>query len=119
MSNRFPSSTRNSSGGNQDDGGALCSKLECQAHDIDCLMNKTKSIQYQFISLPTYRNVPSPVVLLNVQTVGYSVFPNLRFSIVSGNDRGQFDVTKTGNDRGKKGEPGIIQCRHVIPALNM
>ncbi len=72
----------------------VCQRLQCRGNDIECLLNNTKSIQWQHIALPVIQRVDEPMVLLNVQTVGYSVYPNLMFSIVSGNEDGLFDVVK-------------------------
>ncbi len=81
----------------------VCQRLQCPTNDIDCILNTTKSIQYQFLSLPSIYDLPHPAVLTKVQTLGHSVFPNLRFIIEDGNERGYFDVVNDIHhpDRGK------------------
>lgn len=41
--------------------------------------------------------VTAPLTLLMIHTIGYSVFPNLRLDILSGNKLKQFDTVVTGD----------------------
>ena len=75
----------------------MCQRLLCPVNDIDCLLNKTKSVQWEFIALPTIPYVEQPITLMQLRSVGSSVFPNISFLIISGNDDGIFDVTDHGD----------------------
>ena len=87
----------------RDDSSVVCQKLQCRSGDIECLLNETKSIQWQFVSLPSVSYLKEPVTLVHVQTIGYSVYPNLHFQIISGNELSNFRVEKS-NVRGDRGE---------------
>jgi len=83
-----------------EESGVVCLKVECAVNDIACLTNITKSIQWQFVSLPSIDTVTSPLVVVDVQTSGPADHPTIadlfptRFSIVAGNDAQLFDVVE-------------------------
>ena len=87
-----------------EDSGVVCQKVECRANDIPCILNLTKSIQWQHVSLPTMPFVSGPTDVINVQTIAYSVHPNNDFKIVAGNDADLFDVIRQPGftDRGRR-----------------
>lgn len=79
-----------------EDSGIVCQKVECAANDIPCVLNLTKSIQWQHLSLPSVAFLPDPVTIVTVQAIAGSVQqPNNEFAVVSGNDGGHFDVVMT------------------------
>ena len=45
-----------------DDVGIVCQRLDCESSDVSCVLNKTKSIQWQFVGIPTVPLVPNPLV---------------------------------------------------------
>ncbi|KAL8583413.1 hypothetical protein ACOMHN_057869 [Nucella lapillus] len=71
--------------------------MECESGDRDCLQNKTKTIAWQFLGIPTVEFVSAPVNLLNIRTVAYSIYPNLHLSITAGNEEGLFDTQVQGD----------------------
>jgi len=82
----------------------LCQRLRCRLNDIECLLNKTKSVQWEFIALPTIPFLEQPVTLMQLRSVGSSVFPDIRFMIISGNEDELFEVTdhhSTGYEAGR------------------
>ena len=85
----------------------MCLRMQCDQNDIECLLNKTKSIQWQNVAIPSTPYLNKPMVLLHVQTVGYSIYPNVIFNIVSGNSMGLFDVMKSNGNGGAKGENNV------------
>lgn len=90
------------------DEGVVCGKA-CSDLDVACMLNKTKSVSWQFIALPTIKLVNKPLVILNIQTKGYSVYPNLRLTITGGNRDQAYDVVTegdAGNDLGPDTELG-------------
>ena len=46
-----------------EDVGIVCQRLDCESSDVDCVLNKTKSIQWQFIALPSIPVVQDPLVI--------------------------------------------------------
>lgn len=72
----------------------VCQKDECPANDIDCILNVTYSVQWQSVALPSTVRVDTPVIIVNVRTIGTSVYPNLSFTIESGNNGGHFDIVQ-------------------------
>lgn len=73
--------------------GALCLKVECPMVDIDCILNRTLSIQYQHLSIPSIDNLDfGPLTLINIQPMVSQPYPSLHFSIEEGNPRGNFDI---------------------------
>ena len=76
----------------------VCLKVECAVNDIACLMNLTKSVQWQHVSLPSIDKVSSPIVIVDVQTAGPTDRPAIAdlyptsFDIIAGNDDQLFDV---------------------------
>ena len=78
----------------------MCGRMECEASDVSCLQNKIKTVAWQFLSLPTIEFVTSPMTLLNIKTVAYTIHPNLHLQILEGNEEGLFDTTVNG-DEGK------------------
>ena len=46
-----------------EDVGIVCQRLDCESSDVDCVLNKTKSIQWQFIALPSIPVVQKPLVI--------------------------------------------------------
>lgn len=79
------------------DGGRLCSKVECEPFDLLCFLNKTKSIAWQFIALPSLKVIPMPTTLLNIETKGYAIYPNLSLQIIGGNEEGLFHTQVDGD----------------------
>ncbi|KAI0214405.1 hypothetical protein LSAT2_000501 [Lamellibrachia satsuma] len=102
----------------EDSSTVMCQRLLCRLNDIDCLLNKTKSIQWEFIALPTIPYLNLPVTLLQLRSVGSSVYPDIRFMIISGNDDGFFEVT---NHHSKGYEAGRLLLMKPIfgPATYM
>ena len=78
----------------------MCLKVECAVNDIACLMNLTKSVQWQHVSLPTIDTVDRPIVVVDVQTAGPAGLPTIAdlyptsFDVVAGNDDQLFDVVE-------------------------
>ena len=79
----------------------MCLKVECAVNDIACLLNLTKSVQWQHVSLPSIDSVASPVVIVDIQTAAPAAAAGHRsiadiyptsFDIVSGNNAQLFDV---------------------------
>jgi len=72
--------------------------VECSVSDIACLLNLTKSVQWQHVSLPSIDSVASPLVVVDVQTTGPSHHPTIAdlyptsLQIVAGNNDQLFDV---------------------------
>ncbi|XP_064604408.1 fibulin-2-like isoform X2 [Liolophura sinensis] len=93
----------------------VCIRERCGVLDVDCIVNTTKSISWQHLTLPTVRFLPRPVTLVNVQTVGVSADPNLELNILEGNELGLFDV-KTHKDRGalRLVRPLYGPARHLV-----
>lgn len=81
--------------------GVVCGRMECEVGDTACKQNKTKTVAWQFLSLPSIEFVTSPMTLLNIKTVAYTIYPNLHLRILAGNEQGLFDTTVRG-DEGKK-----------------
>ncbi|CAG5126735.1 unnamed protein product, partial [Candidula unifasciata] len=77
--------------------GVICGKKECSLADLECWTNKTKTVSFQFLVLPSTEFVTAPLTLLMIHTVGYSMFPNLRLDILSGNELQQFDTVVMGD----------------------
>ena len=77
-----------------EDSGVVCQKGECAANDVWCLLNMTKTIQWQHISLPSIASVPEPLVIVTVQTMAVSMDPTNQFSIIGGNEYQLFDIVK-------------------------
>ena len=81
-----------------EESGVVCLKVECAVNDIACLMNLTKSVQWQHVSLPSIDKVSSPIVIVDVQTAGPTDRPAIAdlyptsFDIIAGNDDQLFDV---------------------------
>jgi hypothetical protein len=93
-----------------DESGIVCLKVQCAVNDIGCLLNLTRSIQWQHVSLPTISTVNQPIVLVRVQTATAPADTELgtverteatnsdadplpvTFAIVGGNEQGLFDV---------------------------
>jgi len=73
-------------------------KVECAVNDIACLMNLTKSVQWQHVSVPTVDIVDRPIVVIDVQTAGPAGQPTIAdlyptsFEVIAGNDDDLFDV---------------------------
>ncbi|KAK7496217.1 hypothetical protein BaRGS_00012627 [Batillaria attramentaria] len=88
---------RQNSGFIAEEDGVVCGRMECETDDTGCLQNKTKTVAWQFLSLPSVEFVTSPMTLLNIKTVAYSIFPNLHLRILSGNEEGLFDTTVNGD----------------------
>ena len=76
----------------------MCLKVECAVNDIACLTNLTKSVQWQYVSLPSIDTVTSPMTVVDVQTAGPAGHPTIAdlfptsFDIVAGNGAQLFDV---------------------------
>ena len=80
----------------QEDKTALvCQRLRCVHNDIACLMNRTKSIQWKYVTIPVIYQINGSIVIMNVQTIGYSVYPKVQFTLTKGNDDGFFEVVNT------------------------
>jgi len=85
-------------GSSTEESGVVCLKVECAVNDIACLMNLTKSVQWQHVSLPSIDTVSNPIVIVDVQTASPTGSPAIAdlypttFDIVAGNDAQLFDV---------------------------
>lgn len=79
--------------------GVVCGRMECAEDDLVCQENKTKTVSWHFLDLPTIEFLASPMILLNIKTVGYSIFPNLFLSFIAGNEGRLFD-TRVRGDQG-------------------
>ncbi|XP_070192874.1 fibulin-1-like isoform X3 [Littorina saxatilis] len=77
--------------------GVVCGRMQCDASDTNCLRNKTKTVAWQFLSIPTMEFVTAPMTLLNIKTVSYSIYPNLHLRIIEGNEEGLFDAVVNGD----------------------
>ena len=76
----------------------MCGRMECEVGDTSCRQNKTKTVAWQFLSRPTIEFVTSPMTLLNIKTVAYTIYPNLHLQILEGNEQGLFDTTVHGDE---------------------
>jgi len=81
-----------------EESGVVCLKVECAVNDIACMLNVTKSIQWQHVSLPSVDAVTSPLDIVDVRTARPTDRPSIAdlyptsFHIVAGNDDQLFDV---------------------------
>jgi len=82
-----------------DDSGVVCLKAQCAVSDVACLLNVTKSVQWQHVALPTVDALHHPLTIVDIQAAGppdrgptiADLFPT-SFDIVAGNDDRLFDV---------------------------
>ncbi|PSN57327.1 hypothetical protein C0J52_02120 [Blattella germanica] len=68
-------------------------KRECKPNDNICLMNNTNTITYQFISIPTVKLLPTPMVLTRIRavTLGSGWAFKVHFEVLFGNEDRYFD----------------------------
>ncbi|XP_078596282.1 uncharacterized protein LOC144873139 isoform X2 [Branchiostoma floridae x Branchiostoma japonicum] len=71
-----------------------CVKGPCKVLDIDCIMERTTAISFNYLDLPS--NLVTPVDLISMKAQVYGYIPKLRFRITEGNQGGWFNVTKRG-----------------------
>ncbi|XP_019634242.1 PREDICTED: fibulin-1-like isoform X1 [Branchiostoma belcheri] len=71
-----------------------CVKGPCKVLDIDCIMERTTAISYNYLDLPS--DLVTPVDLISMKAQVYGYIPRLRFRITEGNQGGWFNVTKRG-----------------------
>ncbi|GFS06056.1 fibulin-1 [Elysia marginata] len=79
-----------------DEDGVVCSKF-CQSGDLACQLNKTMTVSWQFLPLPSLDFISSPLVILNIRTTGYAFYPNLKLTIQHGNNDRLFDTVVRGD----------------------
>ena len=81
-----------------DDSSVVCLKAECVVDDLACLLNVTKSVQWQHVALPTVDAVDRPTAIVDIEAAGPPDRPTIAdlyptsFDIVAGNDAQLFDV---------------------------
>lgn len=75
-----------------DDSSVACVRGDCAPADVDCLLNTTKTIQWLHVALPSIPTLTEPFDVVNIQTEGSNVYPNVRFLILSGNEEEKFGV---------------------------
>jgi len=115
-----------------EESGVLCLKAECAVNDIACLLNQTKSVQWQFISLPSVDTVVRPLVIVDVQTAGPPHQPSIAdlyptsFDIVHGNDAQLFDIVEDSSDETSRrplhrtaGDSGTVGASSVNPITDV
>jgi hypothetical protein len=90
----------NSSGILRAEDGVVCNRQQCDYRKLDCIYNKTRSVAWQFVALPSLPLLPDALNVLNIHTTGYAYFPNPSLAIVGGNDEDNFVAVVEG-DRGK------------------
>lgn len=79
--------------------GVVCSRVPCDLKSLDCIQNKTKSVAWQFVALPTLPVLLDAVEVLNIQT-NFAYLPNLFLTIIDGNDDKIF-VAEANGDTGE------------------
>ncbi|XP_029650386.1 fibulin-1 isoform X1 [Octopus sinensis] len=73
--------------------GYVCKRNPCQLEDKLCMINKTRTIGWEFISIPSHPEVlEEPMMLLMIQTKGYKYYPNLLLTLSHGNEEGYFSA---------------------------
>ncbi|XP_013382916.1 fibulin-1 isoform X2 [Lingula anatina] len=81
------------------DDGVLCLRKACSTLDIECLLNQTRSVAFQYLSIPTVTRLePGRSELLmsvQAQVDGYVMYPNVKLDILSGNAEELFELAKT------------------------
>lgn len=82
--------------------GAFCFK-RCPSvfFDLECYLNTTSIVSYHFLSLPTIPELDRSLTLFTLDSSSDTVYPNVIFEIISGNDDGYFELSKEGLYRGK------------------
>ncbi|KAJ9581233.1 hypothetical protein L9F63_023592, partial [Diploptera punctata] len=68
-------------------------KRECRPHDNICHMNNTNTITYQFLSIPTVKVLPVPMVVTRIRavTLGNMWAFKVHFEVLHGNEEQYFD----------------------------
>ena len=85
-----------------DESSLICLRAECVMGDLDCILNRTRIIQYLHLALPTIRRLTSPAILVTVESHdGIGMDPSLDFVILSGNRHGRFDMVLDRDDNRK------------------
>ncbi|XP_059163001.1 fibulin-1-like [Physella acuta] len=84
-------------GSNSDVTSVKCGRRKCKPDDGQCLKNKTKTISWEFLSLPSVDFITAPLSLLNIRAVGYTKYPKLKAQIMSGNEEQHFDTVLSGD----------------------
>ena len=74
-------------------GGIVCRRKPCKLEDKICIEDKTLTIGWEFISIPSYPYVlEEPLTLVMVRTRGYVFYPQLFLTLEQGNEELFFDT---------------------------
>ncbi|CAC5406904.1 unnamed protein product [Mytilus coruscus] len=76
--------------------GVVCDRVPCDSNSQDCIYNKTKSVAWQFVALPSLPVLHDAVDVLNIKT-NYAYLPTLFLTIIDGNDDKNFVAEANGD----------------------
>lgn len=97
----YTKSAYGSPGNRVKSGGIVCHRKPCKLEDKMCIEDKTLTIGWEFISIPSHPDdLQEPLTLVMVHTKGYTFYPKLILTLEEGNEKRFFDTViheSTGN----------------------
>ncbi|CAL1529101.1 unnamed protein product [Lymnaea stagnalis] len=83
----------------RDGQGVVCGRKNCKPSDVACARNKTKTLSWEFLSMPGFDFITAPLTLMTIQTIRYTNkrSTNLHLVILSGNEDKLFATAVNGD----------------------